>query len=120
MPKDFPRSLRVGEQIRRELSTLIRDLIKDPRVTDVSISEVMVSKDLSNAKIYYLPFSRHPDPEGLREGLQSAAPFLRKELGKRLHLRTIPSLSFYYDDSQERSERIENLLTQNSASDETG
>ncbi len=117
MPKDFPRSLRVAEQIRRELSVLIRDSIKDPRVNDVSISEVVVTKDLSSAKVYYIPYSNHSDLAGLQKGLQSSAPFLRKELGKLLRMRCIPVLSFIYDDSQERSERLEELLAQNPTSD---
>ena len=114
MPKDFPRALRVGEQIRRELAVLIRDTIKDPRVKNISISEVIVSADLSSAKVFYLPFSEHSDMDKLRAGLQSSAPFLRKELGKLLHIRAIPQLNFIYDDSEERSARLEWLLAQQS------
>ena len=112
MPKDFPRSLRVGEQIRRELTTLIRNSVKDPRVIDLIISEVLVSNDLSNAKVFYSPYSNHPDIEGLQAGLQSSAPFLRKELGKLLHIRAIPRLTFCYDDSQEKSARLDQLFAQ--------
>lgn len=117
MPKDYPRSLRVGEQIRRELTVLIRNSLKDPRVTDLTISEVLVSKDLSSAKVFYLPFSNHPDLEGLQAGLQSSAPYLRKELGKLLHIRAIPRLTFCYDDSEERSARLDQLLAQQHSSD---
>ena len=117
MPKDFPRSLRVGEQIRRELTVLIRETVKDPRVTDFSISEVIVSKDLSSAKIFYSPYSNHSDLEGLQAGLQSSAAFMRKELGKILRMRSIPQLSFHYDDTEERSARLDELLAQQSPSD---
>ena len=117
MPKDFPRSLRVGEQIRRELTILIREAVKDPRVADFSISEVIVSQDLSNAKIFYSPYSDHPDIEGLQAGLQSSAAFMRKELGKILRMRSIPQLAFYYDDTEERSARLEKLLEQQHSSD---
>lgn len=110
MPKDFPRSLRIGEQIRRELSELLRDQIKDPRVTGFSISEVIVSKDLSTAKVFYSPQLNHPDPEDLQKGLDSTAPFLRKQLGKILRTRIIPVLSFHYDDSMDRYSRIESLI----------
>lgn len=118
MPKDYPRSLRIAEQIRRELSILVREQVKDPRVTDFSITEVIVSKDLSNAKIYYSPFSGHPDVDGLQAGLQSSAAFMRKALGKHLHMRSIPQLSFVYDDTEERSARMEALLAGNHSSDQ--
>ncbi len=117
MPKDFPRSLRVGEQIRRELTMLLRNTVKDPRVKDFSISDVIVSSDLSSAKVFYLPYFGHPNIEELQEGLQSSAAFLRKELGRLLHIRIIPRLSFHYDDTAERSARLEQLLSQEQLSD---
>ena len=116
MPKDFPRALRVGEQIRRELATLIRYTIKDPRVKNISISEVVVSADLSSAKVFYIPFADISDIANLQAGLQSSAPFLRKELGKLLHIRAVPQLNFIYDDSEERSARLEQLIAQQSPS----
>ena len=112
MPKDYPRSLRVGEQIRRELAVLIRDAVKDPRVKNFSISEVVVSADLSSAKVFYIPYSDHSGIGDLQQGLQSSAPFLRKELGRLLHIRAVPQLNFIYDDSEERSARLEKLLAQ--------
>ena len=111
MPKDFPRSLRVAEQIRRELVILLRDTINDPRVKDFSISEVVVSKDLSSAKIYFTPFANNHDLEDLQCGLDSCANYLRKELGKLLHMRMIPVLSFHYDNTPEKSARLEYLLS---------
>ena len=119
MPKDFPRALRVGEQIRRELVSLIRDTVKDPRVKDFAISEVVVSRDLSSAKVYYVPYSGHAETEGLQTGLQSAASFLRKELGKILHVRSVPRLLFVYDDSQERGQRLDKLLAENRLPDDS-
>lgn len=118
MPKDFPRSLRIAEQIRRELATLIREEVKDPRVIDFSITEVIVSNDLSSAKIFYSPYAGHPDLKGLQAGLQSSAAYMRKELGKGLRMRSIPQLSFYYDDTEERSARLEALLTRKPSSDQ--
>ena len=111
MPKDFPRSLRVAEQIRRELVVLLRDSVNDPRVKDFSISEVIVSKDLSTAKIYFSPFSDNKELQELQTGLNSCANYLRNELGKLLHIRIIPTLSFHYDDTAEKSARLEYLLS---------
>lgn len=110
MPKDFPRALRIGEQIRRELSELLRDEIKDPRVSGFSISEVIVSKDLSTAKVFYSPQFDHPNRDELQKGLESSASFLRKQLGKILRTRITPILTFHYDDSLDRYSRIESLI----------
>lgn len=111
MPKDFPRSLRVAEQIRRELVVLLRDTVNDPRVKDFSVSEVVVSKDLSAAKIYFTPYSENKDLQDLQSGLDSCANYLRKELGKLLRMRIIPVLSFHYDNTPEKSARLEHLLS---------
>ena len=111
MPKDFPRSLRVAEQIRRELVVLLRDTVNDPRVKDFSITEVVVSKDLSAAKIYFSPYSENKDLQDLQAGLNSCANYLRKELGKILRMRIIPVLSFHHDDTPEKSARLEQLLS---------
>ncbi|MEM8844645.1 MAG: 30S ribosome-binding factor RbfA [Pseudomonadota bacterium] len=110
MPKDFPRSLRVAEQIHREVTMLLRDQVNDPRVKGFSISEVIVNKDLSTAKIYYSPYSDSFNNEELQDGLNSCSAFLRKELGRLLHMRVIPKLSFHFDDIPERSARLEELL----------
>ena len=111
MPKDFPRALRVAEQIRRELVVLIRDSVNDPRVKDFSISEVIVTKDLSAAKVYFSPYTQNTDIEELQIGLNSCTAYLRKELGKEMRLRVIPTLSFHYDDTLERSARLNDILS---------
>lgn len=111
MPKDFPRALRVAEQIRRELVVLVRDSVNDPRVKDFSISEVVVSKDLSTAKVYFTPYAQNTQVDELQEGLNSCTTYLRKELGKLMRMRIIPTLSFHYDDTLERSARLDELLS---------
>ena len=110
MPKDFPRALRVAEQIRRELVVLIRDSVNDPRVKDFLVSEVIVTKDLSAAKVYFSPYSQNTEVAELQEGLKSCTVYLRKELGRLMRLRIIPTLSFHYDDTFERSSRLNELL----------
>ena len=93
MPKDFPRALRVAEQIRRELVVLIRDSVNDPRVKDFSISEVVVSKDLANAKIYFTPYAENSEVDELQQGLDSCSAYLRKELFLYFHFITMTRLS---------------------------
>ncbi len=111
MPKDFPRTRRVGEQIQRELAELIRDEVSDPRVGMVTVSAVEVSRDLAHAKVFVTPLGGGPE-EGaeLVEALNHAAAFLRKLLGQRLRIRTVPALHFFYDESFDRGARLSALI----------
>ena len=110
MPKDFPRALRVAEQVRRELADLLRNAVKDPRVGMVTISDVEVSKDLKHAKIYFTVLGDQDLIDSSQTGLDSAVGFLRHELGKRLKVRTVPDLRFIYDHSLLQGERIDALI----------
>ena len=109
MPKDYPRSLRIAEQVHREVAVMLRENINDPRVRDFAITEVVVSKDLSVAKLYYAPYTEAQDLKELKTGLESCASHLRKELGKILHIRIIPK--FIYDDTTKKATRLEEILT---------
>ncbi len=117
MPKDFPRTRRVGEQIQRELAELIRDELKDPRLGMISISAVIVSGDLGHAKVYVSVLGSEQQTEASMEVLRHAAGFLRHRLGKMLHMRVIPELHFFLDRSLEEGARIGALINQAIASD---
>mgnify|MGYP001819374303 FL=1 len=117
MPKEFPRTRRVGEQIQRELAELIRDEIKDPRVGMVSVTAVIVSRDLSHAKVYVSVLGNAEQAEASVRVLGNAAGFLRHKLGKILHIRTIPELRFYLDRSLEEGARMGALINEAIASD---
>ncbi len=121
MPKDYPRTLRVGEQLRRELAQLIRNEVKDPRVGDVTVLDAEVSKDLGHARVYFsvLP-GQEGDVEACTQGLQRAAGFLRRELGRRLRLRSIPELHFVYDATEDRAHHLESLIADSLAHLEPG
>ena len=117
MPKEFSRSQRVAEQIRRELAELIRLELKDPRVGMVSITEVQVTPDYAHAKVF---FSSMSGEEGLPEvvaGLQRSRGFLRRELGKRIRIHTLPQLHFEYDKSIEQGARLTRLIDEAVRSD---
>jgi|SRR5688572_2086392 len=111
MPKDFPRSRRIAEQIQRELSDIIRLELKDPRVGMVTITDVEVSQDHAHAKVF---FTRLGDDELEIEAtscaLEHAAGFLRSQLARRVRLRTVPQLQFKYDASVERGVRLSQLI----------
>ena len=97
---------RTTEDIKRELTDIMRSL-KDPRVTGMlSIVRAEVSNDLSHAKIYVSAMEGQESAKRAVEGLKSASGFIRRELSHRLHLRHTPELHFIADDSIEHSARI--------------
>lgn len=117
MPRDFSRSQRVGDQIQRELAELIREQVKDPRVGMLTLSGVEVSRDLAHAKVFFTVLGDKDAIEGTTQGLRQAAGFLRRELGRRMRIRTVPELHFQYDDTQEKGARISALIDEAVASD---
>ena len=109
MPASYPRALRVADLIRRELSHLLLREVKDPRLQEVVVTGVAVSPDLRHATVRF----SCPAPEARAvagEGLASAAGFLRHSLGRTLHLRYAPELTFEADDSVDKSLHIEALI----------
>lgn len=117
MPKEFSRGQRVAEQIRRELAELIRLEVKDPRVGFISLTDVELSADFAHAKVF---FSSMGGEEGLAEilhGLRRASGFLRRELGKRVRIHTLPELHFIYDSSLEQGSRLSALIDEAVRSD---
>lgn len=118
MPKDYPRSRRIAEQIQRELSEVIRLELKDPRVTGmITITDVEVTRDQSHAKIFFTILGDAARVEETTEGLKRASGFLRSELAHRLLLRTVPQLEFKYDASVERGVKLSRLIDEAVASD---
>ena len=117
MPKEFPRTRRIGEQVQRELALLIREDIKDPRIGMVSVTSVIVSRDLSHAKVYVSVLGNTEQADASISVLANAAGFLRHKLGKILHIRVIPELRFYLDRSLEEGARMGALINAAIASD---
>jgi len=110
MAKDNPRARRLGEQIQRELTDLLRRDVKDGRIGNVTITAVSVTGDLRTARVYYLVFGKEgPDPK-VQRGLESAAGFLRNALSRSLMIRYTPTLSFELDTSIEHGVRLTQLI----------
>ena len=101
---------RLNEQVRREVSDILRTDVKDPRVGLVTVTEAQVSSDLSYAKLYVRPLGG--EEEDLMNGLKAATPYIRRELGKRLSVRHIPELRFEPDRALEHALHIEKLLSE--------
>ncbi|MGB0223751.1 MULTISPECIES: 30S ribosome-binding factor RbfA [unclassified Marinobacterium] len=115
MARDFKRTDRVGDQIQRDLATLIQREIKDPRIGMVTINHVKVAKDLGYADVYItvLPLGEQDEAEATKQSLEvlkQAAGFLRAELAKGISLRVMPALRFHYDESIHRGRHLTSLI----------
>lgn len=108
--KSFSRRDRVSEQIRRELAELIRTELKDPRVGMVSITGVEVSADYAHAKVFFSSMGGREHLDSVLAGLQKAAGFLRRELGRRITIHSTPQLHFVFDESLERGADMSKLI----------
>ena len=94
------RVLRIADQIQRDLSDIIFSELKDPDVGMVTITEVKLTPDYALAKVFYTMLDDNPEKlEITQKSLSRASGFLRNELGKRLHIHTLPTLTFVYDSS---------------------
>lgn len=107
---DYQRSDRVGDLLVELISDLLRKEVRDPRVGTVTITAAKVSKDLRHARIYFNLFGGRDDKKEVLAGLQSASGFIRSRISKELKLRFVPTLEFFYDESQDEALRIEELL----------
>lgn len=100
----------VGRQIQLELSDLIHRRLKDPRLGYVTVTGVQVSRDLKFARVHVSVMGDDEVRDASHRTLQRAAPFLRRELGRRIRLRNVPELDFRLDESLEQASRIDRLL----------
>ena len=110
MPKDYPRSRRIADQVQRDLADIIRLELKDPRVGLITITDVEVTLDNKLAKVYFTLLGDASRVEEATRGLQHAAGFLRSELAHRFEMRSVPQLMFIHDSSVERGARLSQLI----------
>jgi len=104
------RVARLNEQLKREITELLREGVRDPRIGFVTITSVSVTPDLSFARVRVVASSEEPERANTLAGLRAAAPYLRSEIGRRLHIRRAPELRFEEDRGLEHAMRIERLL----------
>ena len=110
MPREFSRHQRLGHQVQRTLAELLQFEVKDPRVQNVSLTSVDLSRDLSVARVYFSLIDPDADPAAALEGLERAAGFLRGKLGKAIKARHVPELRFVHDDSAAEAVRLSALI----------
>lgn len=117
MPREFTRSQRMAEQIRRELSDIVRDELKDPRMGFCSFTAVKLSRDLSHAIVFCSVLDQAHRDETI-ETLNHAAGFFRSQLASHIRARSVPALKFVNDDSVERGAAMEKLIKKAIKSDQ--
>jgi ribosome-binding factor A len=110
MPREFSRNQRLGAQMLRVLSELLRFETKDPGLSEVSLTAVELSKDLSVARVYFSLLHPDNDPQPAEAALKRAAGFLRSKLGAELQVRHVPELRFVHDDSLAHGAEITRLI----------
>jgi ribosome-binding factor A len=101
---------RIGEELRMELSDLLARAVRDPGVGFVTLTHVQVTPDLQHARVYYTTLGQGPARRETARALERVAPFLRRQIGRRLRLRRVPELQFIFDESVETQDRVERLL----------
>jgi len=110
MPREYSRNQRLGTEVLRSLSQLLRFETKDPRLQNVSLTGVDLSRDLSVARVFYSLMNPEDAVEPVAEGLKQASGFLRSKLGHELKIRHVPELRFMHDDSAEEAVRMSQLI----------
>jgi ribosome-binding factor A len=109
----FSRADRVSSQIQKTLSDLLNKSISDPRIKNAVITDVKMTRDLRIAKIYFIAPNQINDKNKIKEaakGFESALGYIKRTLAKKLGLRYMPDLKFFYDDSFDYGSRIDSLL----------
>jgi ribosome-binding factor A len=117
MKRHSQRAQRVADQMQRELSQLLREEVKDPRVGSITITSIEVSADLSHAKVFFTHLAGREHADAAVQALQRTAGFLRTELSHRLGLYSVPQIHFAYDDSIEAGLRLSQLIDEAVAAD---
>ncbi|MGR3808713.1 ribosome-binding factor A [Pasteurella testudinis DSM 23072] len=113
MAREFSRSQRVAQEIKKEIAVILQREVKDPRIGMVTVSDVELSRDLVYAKVF-VTFLFDQDEQAVKqgmEGLQKASGYIRSLLGKAMRLRIVPELRFEYDNSLVEGMRMSNLVS---------
>ncbi len=104
------RNARLNEQFKREISQILSLKVRDPRVGRVLVTGARVTPDLWMARVFFRILDEGRELDEVLAGLEAAAPFVRKELGKVLRIRRVPELRFLHDSTLDSALRIEQVL----------
>jgi ribosome-binding factor A len=107
------RASRVGDEMRKVISDILRNEVKDPRIPVMtSVLEVKMSNDLSHAKVFLSVMTDDKGKQDFRDAITSASGFIRREVAQRVSLRTAPEIQFVFDDSIEKGMKLIQLINE--------
>jgi ribosome-binding factor A len=118
MKKEYSRTQRLRPLLKEEISRLLQREVKDVRIGEVTVSDVVVTPDLKEATVYVQVYGDETRKAEAIAGLASAAGFIRSRIGRGLRIRRTPELHFEIDRTQERAARIHELLAEIDLPDE--
>jgi ribosome-binding factor A len=104
------RTRRIAQRIREELSEMLIFEVSDPRLGGVSITDVRVDRELAFANIFVSAVEGSERKDEILEGFEAAKGFLRRQLARRIQLKSFPHLRVYWDPSPEHADRIDRLI----------
>jgi len=105
-----PRIERIADRIRRELADMLLRDLNDPRLKQISVTDVTVDRELAYADVFVSALEGSTRSMEVLAGLESAVGFIRRELARRVDLRSFPRLRFHWDPTPENADRIERAL----------
>jgi len=101
---------RLQEELKKIFNITLSKKLGDPMLAWVNITDVVISKDLRYAKIYFSHYNNPASHDEIREHLMKTSGFFKKQIAGAQIMRTIPELSFFYDDTEDRAAKVEALL----------
>jgi ribosome-binding factor A len=102
---------RMSDRIQHILSQLLLREVSDPRLQGITVTEVKIDAELMYAKVYVNALGDESREKKVMEGLKKASGFLRREVGQRISIRNTPELHFYWDETLERAERVNSIIS---------
>jgi len=106
------RAIKVAEQIKKEIASIIEHQVKDPRIGFVTITKVDLTNDLRHAKVFVSTLGAEEEQKLTMEGLEKAQGFIRREIARRINLRYAPEILFKLDDSIKHGVKISQILSE--------
>ena len=101
---------RLQEALKQLFNLALQQKLRDPALEWVNITEVLISKDLRHAKLYFSHYNNPASHDAIREQLTKSSGFFKKQIAGAQIMRTIPELTFFYDETEDRAEKVETLL----------
>ena len=109
--KSGNRAQRVGQQVHQIVASLLLTAVSDPRLESIQVTDVEMTPDLRQARVYYVMLDGNEPPEEVFEAVERVAGFIKSHLGSELRLRYVPEVEFRFDEAQLRGRRIDDLLS---------